>query len=463
LLTLFLGLNAASSGHRESLVHFLPSTADQDGPVSVLLPPGQSFSATRRQTHSIRCMHLNIRSIYSPQRRVALDALLHTADELDLDMLAVNETWMNGASIDDLKYHRGIQGRYRIRACMEAVPGEQRSPLQGKGALLLIKEHLACHISETERIPGRAVKVRLLLRGAFLNVISLYAPSAPAGPGREETAALLPTVLGWLEKARRAGERTLILGDLNGTFNPMLDRSNGTDAFPDSLLISELRDQGMCDLWRAEHPHARDYTHTGHGRSGRIDHVLGDDFILANLIGTAIGVDDLDTGSDHRPVFVEVGGVGLVLRLPRVPSQPRSVLDLQAAKAADWHAFGALTMDLPPGLAESLARLEDSEDPKAAVTAVWSDVSGLLQESARQALPFKTVGHRRPPSAISKESVAIRTISAIIRGRQSYAGNEQLVTDKLFRLRELFPDLTVGLDVASPEADFRALRHQLLR
>src|SRR6202012_4049209 len=104
-------------------------------------------------------------------------------------------------------------------------------------------------------------------------------------------------------------------------------------------LITNLRNRALHDLWRIQHPHTRAFTFERTNTASRIDYILGTDSVLANCLGSAIGLDSLDTGSDHNPVFAEIGGVGITMQLPRNRRDIRQVLDVRSTQKEDWSLF----------------------------------------------------------------------------------------------------------------------------
>lgn len=179
------------SRDKNSLLNNQPSNYSQDGPTDGFWSEAHSFSPLRRNVGSIRVGHLNVHSIYSTARDPGLDQFLAAAQEIDLDVIALSETWLNGAATRKLESHSVITSRsYVLRTCCPRTPGERSAVWQGRGVAVLIKADLACHIGETRRIPGRGIRILLHFQGHTIAIYSIYAPSAPNGTGAAEIADL---------------------------------------------------------------------------------------------------------------------------------------------------------------------------------------------------------------------------------------------------------------------------------
>ena len=76
--------------HNNSLAVPQPFVESQDGPAdpdATLLPAGQTFNQSRQEPSSMRMMHLNVRSLFSPEKRANLETILTLGEELDLDIM----------------------------------------------------------------------------------------------------------------------------------------------------------------------------------------------------------------------------------------------------------------------------------------------------------------------------------------------------------------------------------------
>lgn len=281
-----------------------------------------------------------------------------------------------------------------MRSCQEKSLDEDAMVNPGRGALLLFKEDTAKHISSTERIPGRAVQIRLAYHTLNLRIISLYAPSAPSSSGREETLERVPKLCEWLSQARRANDQVALMGDLNGVLCPFMDRLNGTSTRPDYLQES-LCAQGLSDLWRVSFPYLREFTHHSPTGAARLDYFLASEGILSRPYSAAIGLDTLETGSDHLPIFLEVSSIGLISPAPVVPRPGRLVLDREALLSSDWGNFTEMTEEVLYILWNAFDDLSSSPSAES-LDVFWDQLECFLKSCAASTLKWKTVGQTSP-------------------------------------------------------------------
>jgi hypothetical protein len=54
------------------------------------------------------------------------------AKSLDIDVIALTETWMSGAGAEQLAKDPLIRGTYTVRSCTEYSPGQVRQPVNGR-------------------------------------------------------------------------------------------------------------------------------------------------------------------------------------------------------------------------------------------------------------------------------------------------------------------------------------------
>jgi hypothetical protein len=172
--------------------------------------------------------------------------------------------------------------------------------------------------------------------------------------------------------------------------------------------------------------------------------------IFSRPFSAGIGLDNLDTGSDHRPIFLELYAVGLSVREPFVPRVPRQVIDRETVKSADWLEYAAGTEDIPLAVTRLFDLLPASEDLPLALSAAWRALESFLAGVARCTLPFRSVGASTSRPPLNGDSKAIRLISGFLRARGEYAGHEAMVTETLYRLKQLLGDEAAHLGITSP-------------
>ena len=253
----------------------------------------------------------------------------------------------------------------------------------------------------------------------------------------------------------------LVLGDLNGCLNPSIDRLGGRGEQPDSPLLQAFQSHGLHDIWRADHPHLREYTYLRADHASRIDYVLGSDELLRRACGSAIGSDDLTLGSDHRPVFAEFDGLGLSVRLPPAVREPRSELDREAIKAADWVAYTVAVDDIPDQLTHSLD-LARRRPNGHTISTCWDALAAHICSAAQATLPYKTVGAGPSKFVMNKEGNAVRCLNNVLRVMAHPAGHEIRISHNIGRFRELLPEYAQRVSVLSTRAELTQVKTELM-
>lgn len=67
---------------------------------------------------------------------------------MGIDFIGLTETHLNGKSAHFLKNYTGIKGKYSVYAS-DPVTDTRVGAVNGKGALLLIRQDLALHVQRT--------------------------------------------------------------------------------------------------------------------------------------------------------------------------------------------------------------------------------------------------------------------------------------------------------------------------
>lgn len=438
-----------------------------DASLLQLLPQDQDFSLVKRDPLCCRLLHQNVRSIYSAERQNSLDNILFNAVRLDIDVIGLTETWLDGKSAYNLSRKDGIRGVFRVRSCTEKNDSVVRRAIQGKGALLLIKEDLAKYMQCVKRIPGRAVMVELGFKTKSLVIICVYAPTDPRGSGAAETEELRPKINGWIRSAQKSNKSIVLMGDLNGCFEPVKDRKGGLANAAESPLMQDFKIGGLHDLWRERHPFLEKYTHRKRTAGGiseaRLDYILSSTDIAENCTGAALGVDDLDVGSDHFPVLVEFHTIDIIQKSKVRRGQPRDLFDFKKATSEQWADFLLETRNIPAQVKDSLEELENNFTA-ASLDSAWLGFAQHLKESGRRHLPWHTsYGKKQSCSKISKTQLALKVIGGILRAKKIGQGHEKSIFLKVERLKVLLPDLASGFNMATSSEDLGRLKATLLR
>jgi hypothetical protein len=195
----------------------------------------------------------------------------------------------------------------------------------------------------------------------------------------------------------------------------------------------------------------------------RLDYILGTAEVSENCTGAAIAKDDLDTDSDHCPVFMEMHTLDMSTRIPRGPAAPRLLYDFATTSEDDWKVYKSMTAALPERLKSELELLESGEPTgyQRGITSCWNLLVDHLKDSARAAIPWHMVRKRAQGAAFSKEGVVIKSIGAILCQWTSPTTDHSLVQRRLDKLRSLLPEEELlGLDAADSKEEFqRSLRH----
>lgn len=434
-----------------------------------LLPADQSFSFSRAaDTPTLRLMAQNLQSIYGHSRQVAVSSLLINAEALDIDVVGICDTGLNGRGLGYLATRDGVKDHYVVRGCTEAEPGVASQHFRGQGVALLLKKDLAAHQQRVRRISGRAVLVQLGYRRHQLWLICAYAPPGPTGSGAEATRALKNELMSWILEGQRLGHSIILMGDLNGCLNPSLDRLGSITMAPEGILMTSLHGSGLHDVWREGHPELRAYSHEQNTRSGRskarLDYILATGDLSESCLGTCIAPDDWDTGSDHYAVLAEFHLLGIIHRLPGAPpTAPRRVFDFKKATEEDIEAFRRASSDLP----EALKPLFSPETPQGDfdLDELWRNFHEHTLNAAVATLPWHMVAKKRKPNMLSKHEVILKHLGAILRCK-GIPGMENILQRKIERVHQMDPDSRAWVTSRASREDileFRNIIRELVR
>ena len=140
-----------------------------------------------------------------------------------------------------------------------------------KGVAIIIKEHLAQHITK-ETIDPLGHYISLTLEGFpgmgshKLLISSVYMPTNIDRLSKDDTTYKLATnIHNKLTEQAKNHDTAIIGGDFNETRNKQLDRSNGTDAKSNAhpgRIIEHTIKEGLTDVYRNLHPTTAGHTHS---------------------------------------------------------------------------------------------------------------------------------------------------------------------------------------------------------
>ena len=191
-----------------------------------------------------------------------------------------------------------------------------------RGCLTLVKQHPSITHMDAPHAPaaareGRVVRVDCSIGGRPVSLVNVYAPTVPA-----DRAAFVHT----LREVLPADRLVVLGGDLNCVLHardivggpPGGSRMHAAEAWS-----SLMHDLGLVDVWRQQHPDARDFTHwSGSARSGaRLDRWLISQQLAAEW-GSDSSILPGPAGftTDHLPVALQLQPPG---QLPRgAPLRP---------------------------------------------------------------------------------------------------------------------------------------------
>ena len=188
----------------------------------------------------------------------------------DADIICVQETKLLGT--DEDAFLRTFKGQAVFSAAPQDRGSKDRSTTGV--AILFTSTILAQGLAVREGTrkadsEGRWVSVEIGWNSQSYTVMSLYAPAAA-----EERIQFYRSLSAVMEAEGVGRSRLIVLGDFNAVLDGRLDRQN-----PLPLRVGtghdELRDwmqhQGLIDVWRRDHPLAREYTGPKRTFFSRID------------------------------------------------------------------------------------------------------------------------------------------------------------------------------------------------
>jgi hypothetical protein len=154
------------------------------------------FAYTRRAPGGIRCATVNAQSISHPELR---EAVYPYFKAWDLDVLAIQETWLRPPEADSLGVSL-FHASNGARAYSTVAPETDNRHL---GVTLVLEEQLARHHQHTDAFGGTAIRVKLRWQRRELHIITAYIP-----PRSISNAAIgkdtISKVMEWLREARQA-------------------------------------------------------------------------------------------------------------------------------------------------------------------------------------------------------------------------------------------------------------------
>ena len=455
--------------HRESLEYYLPCNPSMDGlhqltnsqqirtsqrengPTENIL--GGSMGYLRNNIDTLRFCHQNVGSIYSAERKATLSLLLDYTKEMDMDVIGLTESWLNGRDAHRLQSSEGIRGIYKIRSS-DGPNDPGNGAIKGRGALILIKEGLARHIQESRRIPGRAIAIKLAFAASTLAIICLYAPTDPEGTGKEETIQISATIANWIAKYQGDGTKVIVMGDLNFCAQTHLDRLGAGIATSMPILRQALLNQGLKDVWREHHPNKIQFSHrtgTLNGYSeARLDYFYACDRILDACTGSAIGIDDFGIDSHHYPIFMEIRKIGILEQFQLVGPEPRLVFNLKETTKDQWEEFRNLTRDIPTAL-----QLDPDKDVAGLeINIIWEELVNHLLEVGKSTLKWTMKGPRLSKRNLTKYEQATKWTHEIVRlAKHNRPRNMEKIRYRLEKLPALI-DEEVPIHIDSGWRDY---------
>jgi len=296
---------------------------------------------------------------------------------LDADVLALHEVENHPAAVRDLVALLNDGARPAARYAAAAAVLERgraviRSVLLYRPDRLTLDSVSLDAAAVHDRAPLAAVFRRP--QGSRLRVVAAHFKSRGGCPdagdvdrgegcwaGRREAQAA--ALAGWLRRSASTAPPTLVLGDLN--------------AYAGEAALGPLRAAGLHDLIAARMPAARRYTYVYRGRSGYLDHALGNSALVRQVSRMTIWHVNADEppflaaegagvwrASDHDPVVVDLapaGGEG------RPQASSASVATLRAAGwVPTWRLPPAgVTADAPPARLSGAAGGSAKKGPRA--------------------------------------------------------------------------------------------------
>ena len=209
----------------------------------------------------LRVGTLNIRQGFKHK----LAQLVDLAEELELDVLALQETGM----VQDSSATLSKQG-YKL----------VYSQAEHAGVGLLLRSSIAPLVRAklADEVDGRLAAVLLEKDGLKLAILSVYMPTDLDNVANDSDEMDLANRL--YAKALHfaaPADKVLLMGDLNET-RSALDRSSRRDRACAGRAISAVLKSDLVDMWRELHPGAEGYTRCGNiaGSSSfsRLDYIL---------------------------------------------------------------------------------------------------------------------------------------------------------------------------------------------
>src|SRR5205085_7884095 len=206
------------------------------------------------QAHSLKIHSLNTNGLLEDYKQLSLiDHII----ENQIDIFGISETHLNSKEAKFSTISKNLTNYQKFWAPCDCRQG---------GVGIIIHKHIAKYIGKIQTFKNFLIEIDLFFKNSHIKLIQIYFPTQEKKLLRKEILTYLTPIL------QSSQYKIIIMGDLNGTPNPKLDRlPHKKHNIPENQLLKNLKYHNFKDTFRLFHPTSIKFTYTHNNSASRID------------------------------------------------------------------------------------------------------------------------------------------------------------------------------------------------
>lgn len=342
---------------------------------------------------TVRFSTVNILGAHTSSGECKIQIAARVALREQIDIMVLTETGMSRAVHTSAAHSIKKETGYSMITTKNYRPWPN-TPAHHSGTIMLLHDSWFSHMGQAKTVGDRVLIIPFHFRKSTIWVVGMYQFTSPLTTNHRQAKELLQATMALLSEISNNMElnQFVLLGDLNETMDPVLDRKSTTKT-PNShsqhppMITQIVETLGLADVFRSLYPSQESYTFSGPSGQSRLDYI----FVPGHWIGsTSLATHNniLELTTDHQMVTAEISIPTLSPR-KALPSdvleglQPSGIRMNKGANDDSWKMFHDLS---EISFFQSEVATFHSGSTSESIEAQWDLFSNIITQSAKASI-----------------------------------------------------------------------------